>query len=330
MAATGWTPLVSALRGCARVLLTGPTAPDGDSIGACLALQRVLEAPGREVDVAGDPGFRYRFLPGAAHMVPDDAVTPGYEAVVVLDGDRHRLTRPVARAFDAAAVRGIIDHHASTRCDGYTHAWVEAEATSTCEMLYDAFVADGQPLDPALAELLYVGAIFDTGGFRYSNTTPATHRMAARLLELGIDHAALNARVLMVRRPAGMRAAGEVFTGASFHLGGRLVFGEVSASAARRLELSPGDLEGIVDHLVHVAGVEVAVLASEREGGRVKLSLRSRGLVNVAEVAQRLSPSGGGHAKAAGASMDGTLAAAQAAVVNAVADPLGAPTVGAG
>lgn len=319
-----WRDLHRALSGCQRILLTGPTGPDGDSLGACLALKRVLERDGLSVCVAGAPGYRYDFLPGARAILDDDVVTPVYDGVVVLDGDRHRLAEPVATAFAGATVRAIVDHHGSTKTDGYTHAWVEGRATSTCEMLYAAWSADGVALDPVIAELLYVGAIFDTGGFRYSNTTPATHRMAAALLEQGIDHAGLNARVLMARRETGLRVAGQIQHSATFHLKKQLLIGAVPNELATRLGVVSGDTEGVVDSLVYVHGVEVSALLNERDEGEVKISLRSRGAVNVAEIAQALSPAGGGHAKAAGACMAGGLSDVREAVIHAVSAALNA------
>jgi phosphoesterase RecJ-like protein len=319
MPAVSAPELVSVLSGCGTVLLTGPLEPDGDSIGACLALQRVLRAQSAsaKVDVAGVPGWRYDGLPGASAMIADAAVG-NYDAVVVLDGDRHRLLPNVRRAFAEAPVRGIVDHHVSTTADGYTHWWLSPHATSTCEMVHDAMVALGMPLDRDLATLLYVGTIFDTGGFRYSNTTPATHRLAAALLEHGIDHASLCARILMERREPGMRLASRVFADARIELDGRLVVGSIPHGLWCELGLVGGDVEGIVDALVHLQGADVGVLLIGREDGSTKLSLRSRGSVNVAAVAKSLSASGGGHAKAAGASVAVGIEAAHSKVAEAV------------
>ncbi|MFT6160015.1 MAG: phosphoesterase RecJ-like protein [Myxococcota bacterium] len=268
------------------------------------------------------PGYRFDFMPGADTILDDNDVRPVYDAVVVLDGDRHRLSPPVAAAFSAATVRGIVDHHSSTKLDGYTHAWVEAKATSTCEMLYAAWLACDVPLDPILAELLYVGAIFDTGGFRYSNTTPNTHLMAAALLKQGIDHAGLNARVLMSRRETALRVAGEIMRNATLHLGDQLLIGDVSNDLAQKFGVVSGDTEGVVDSLVYVHGVEVSALLNERDCGEVKISLRSKGAVNVAHVAQALSPAGGGHAKAAGVCLKTDLASAKRAVIEQVSQVL--------
>jgi bifunctional oligoribonuclease and PAP phosphatase NrnA len=299
--------VLSALRDGGKVLLTGPVGPDGDSIGACLALQRVLEAEGIEVVVAGVPPARYAWLPGADRMVPDDQLPDAFGAVAVLDGDRHRLTPEVERRFARAPIKAIVDHHGSTRADGYTHAWIEPSAESTCGMLLRAFRAWEVPLDRELAEQLYVGLVFDTGGFRHSNTTPETHRLAAELLQVGIDHAAISARILAERRPAAVRAMGAVLSEARWAFDGRLAIGAVPLALQRSLALAEGDLEGVVDVLIHAVGTDVAALLVERPGGQVKYSLRSRGDIDVAQVAHQLAVTGGGHPRAAGAVVDATI-----------------------
>lgn len=304
--------LLDALAWARSVLLTGPVGPDGDSVGACLALQGVLRRRGVVATVAGTPSYRYDWLPGAAAMVADVAITPEWDAVVVLDGDRHRLPPPVDVAFNRARIRGIVDHHGSTKPDGYTHVWLDPNASSTCAMIFDQLDDLGVPLDAELAQQLYTGAIFDTGGFRFSNTTPATHRMAARLLETGIDHATIANRVMHERRISGLRLAGHVFEHATLHADGQLAVGRAPLALKARFDNVDGDLEGIVDGLVHILGVEVGVLLVEKEPGEIKYSLRSRGRIDVAAVAQRISPRGGGHKKAAGCSITGTLDEAEA------------------
>lgn len=304
----GATALLDAARAARAVLLTGPTAPDGDSIGACLALAHVLRRVcSAHVDVAGELSYRYAWMPGAQGMLPDDAVTPDYDVVIVLDGDSGRLTPQVAAAFQAARVRGIVDHHRSTRVEGYDLAIVDPDAASTCDLVYEILLAYGQRLDREIAQLLYAGIVYDTGGFRHSNTTPHTHRIAARLVAMDIDHPAIGTRILVERSPAGLRLLSEVLQDARFHADGRLVVGVASFQLGTRLGAGPGDIEGIVDHLVYVTGVEMACFFIEQAPGQVKLSLRSRSRVDVAALARTLAPGGGGHARAAGALLHDSL-----------------------
>ena len=311
-----------------RVLLTGPIDPDGDSIGACLALERGLRRryPHLTVHVAGRPGYRYAWLDGADRMRPDAQVSPDYDVVVVMDGDRHRLEPEIDAAFHAAPTTAIIDHHASTGTDGYDLHLLDHTAASTCQMVYPLLRLWGVPMDRSLAELLYTGIIFDTGGFRHSNASPATHRLAARLLEQGIDQAAICVRVLCERSASGTNLLGEVLLGSKLLADGVVAVGRVPREGFDRLGAAPEDLEGIVDALLHQRGVEVACLFIEKEPGRVKLSLRSRRTVDVADIASRLGPGGGGHARAAGVLLREPIAAAWDRVNAALEAEVGAQT----
>ena len=123
--------LRAAFSGVRSVLLTGPKDPDGDSIGACLALARGVQAVSdAAVLVAGEANYRYDWMPGADGMLADAAVADHYDMVVVLDGARTRLTPRVEAAFAAAKVRGIVDHHKSTSAEGYDVVVLDPDATS--------------------------------------------------------------------------------------------------------------------------------------------------------------------------------------------------------
>jgi phosphoesterase RecJ-like protein len=260
--------LRSAFEQAERVLLTGPVDPDGDSLGACLALARAINhLSTAKVDVAGNLPYRYRFLPDAAGLVPDADLQQAYDLVVVMD----------------------------------------SAAASTCHMVM-ALLDDWQvPLDRDIATMLYTGIIFDTGGFRHSNTGPKTHRLAARLLEYGIDHSTISLHVLVLRRTSGLRLLGHVLQGVRFLADGGVAYASVSQAEMNTVNADQGDLEGIIDALLHTEGVELACLLVEQSPTHVKLSLRSRRLVDVAALAQSLSASGGGHVRASGALVEKSL-----------------------
>jgi phosphoesterase RecJ-like protein len=315
--------LLDALSRFPKVLLSGPQQPDGDSIGACLALQRLLARRAVPAVVAGEPGWRYADLPGAGDMVPDQALDADFPAVVILDGDRFRLAPGVDQAFRQAALTALVDHHASSTPEGYDLAWIEPGTGSTCEMILRELVASGEPLDEALVAALYVGIVFDTGGFRYSSVTPDTHLHAAHLLRYPIDHAAWSARVLAERSAAGLRLTGRLFERAQLLAGGRLVVASVEDAELRALGAQGADLEGVVEGLVHVVGCEVALLLVECPSSWVKVSLRSRAGLDLVPIARGLAPTGGGHAKAAGAMVPGRLDAVRERVVQALVAALG-------
>ena len=284
------------------VLLTGPASADGDSIGATLALGEAIRQLGvPRVDVAANTPSRYRWMRGADDIVPNEAVSSSYEVVIVMDGDRHRLAPKVEAAFHAAENRVVIDHHRTTDTDGYTLAILDPSAAATCVQvltILDVWEAD---LTQEIAENLYVGLIFDTGGFRYSNTKPDTHLAAARLLETGFDHAQAASRILMDKRRCGMLLHAHVLTEASFHGDGKVAMGVCTKEQMEACGADMGDLDGLVESLLYVDGVEVSLVLVEKGPEAVKLSFRSRGLVDVAGLARSLTHQGGGHAKAAGA-----------------------------
>jgi len=293
------------------VLLTGPAGADGDSIGATLALARGIRALGaNDVRVAANTPERYRWMQDAKGIIANGNLEGDFDLVIVMDGDRHRLAPKVKKAFQAARYKVVVDHHRTTSSDGYDLAIVDPTAPATCSQVLEILDAWSVPLDAAIAEQLYVGLIYDTGGFRYSNTRPETHQAAARLLATGIDHANIASRVLMEIRPAGLALKAAVLSTAQFFSQGQLVIGTCSVEAMNRCEANTGDLDGIVESLLYVQGAEMCVLIVERDPSTVKLSLRAKGGVNVAALAKRLDSGGGGHAKAAGVVLKQSLAEA--------------------
>ena len=287
---TGPDAVLDALLGQNRVLLTGPVRPDGDSLGACLALSHVLRDAGVQVCTIGDPGVRFRHLPGTERLVRDAAITGEWPVVVVLDGDRHRLMRGARTAWAAARMRGVIDHHRTTYTDGYDLYWVEPAATSTCAMLHASLVRRGWTIAGDLATLLHAGTLFDTGGLRFSNTTADTLRRCADRVEAGVDHTALMATILGRRRWRAVKALGHVLVDARSLHAGRLILARAPLALRRDLELHDDDLEGVVDLLADTAGVEIAALLYERTDGHIKASLRARGNADVCALAKRLTP----------------------------------------
>jgi bifunctional oligoribonuclease and PAP phosphatase NrnA len=288
------------LENAGSVLFTGPSAPDGDSIGACLALaQATATFSEATLHVGGEANFRYDWMPGAETLHSDAELQTHYDVVVVMDGDRTRLTPIVTALFQGAKATALVDHHGSSSPDGYDVVILNPTSPSTCEMVATIIDGWGIPLNAHMATHLYTGIIFDTGGFKHENTQAETHRLASRLLDLGVRPAPIHAKVLHERTSGGLQLLGEVLGAARFYAEGAVAVGVVTEEAMARLSIVSGDTEGIIDALLNTAGVEVAVLAKEA-GAAVKLSLRSKSRVNVAAIAKSLHEGGGGHIRAAG------------------------------
>jgi len=300
--------------GSSRALLTGPSEADGDSIGAGLALQRVLAhaLPRLEVDVVYHSPVpeRYRFLPGAERVLTAGQVTAGppYDLAVLLDGVRHRLG-DVAQLFDTARTRVLVDHHRSTDPKEYDFALLEPDLAATCELVFHLARSERfrAPVDRALATNLYAGIVFDTGTFRYSCTTPGTLRVAAELIETGIDFQAITERILLDMPYEATLFKGRVLEGARVAASGRVAWAQAPRRLFEEVGAAPDATEGVINHLIFIQGVEVALLFVEKDPHTLKVSFRSRGSVNVAEAARLLHPTGGGHDRASGVTLAGTL-----------------------
>lgn len=300
--------LYSLCQSATSILLTGPIYPDGDSFGACIALRRgIQQFSDASVDIAGKASFRYAWMPDVALFIPDEEIAGEYDLAIVLDGDRHRLHQRVEAAYNNASTQAIIDHHGSTDPAEYNVAVIDAEAESTCGMLFNMLTHWGLSIDQPMAQSLYTGVIFDTAGFRHSNTKPSTHRLAAKLIEMGIDHSDIAAKILMERKPSGLRLLCFVLQSLTYLADGKIAFCMITYDDLRTLNCSVVDYEGIVEMMLFTQGVQIAGLCIERSSGQFKVSLRSRTFVNVAKVAQSMSASGGGHPKAAGVILHGNL-----------------------
>ena len=285
-----------------RILLTGPVLPDGDSIGACLALRRVIQSvSSARVDVTGKIPYRYQWMPDIDTVKEDLLLQDHYDVAIVLDGDRNRLPKSVKQTYDRATSTALIDHHASTDPSVYTLALLDTAAASTCQMILHIMDLWEVPLSVDVAEMIYTGLIFDTGGFRHSNTTADVHQIAARLIQTGIEHSQIFNTILIERKQSGLALLAHAISNRILLEDDRIVFCAISQADFLALGCTQGDIDGIIDSLVFTTNVELACLCIERGPVQVKLSLRSRKEINVARLAQEIHPDGGGHVRAAGA-----------------------------
>jgi phosphoesterase RecJ-like protein len=303
------------------VLLTSHANPDGDAIGSELGLARALAASGRRVaiwNLHATPGL-YAALPGAAAIQvgeePPEGFPDGFDLVVVLECPTLERTGLAARLAGLEIVN--VDHHLGNA--GYGAAsWVDPEAAAVAVMVAELAQAIGAPLDREAASCLLLGLVSDTGGFRFSNATPDAFRAAARLVESGARVERVSLWVYESQPEAAVRLLGELLATLVRHRGGRIATVHLTTEMFRRAGAGAGDSEGLIDVPRSIAGVDAVALFRELAPGSWKVSLRSRGRVDVETIARRHA--GGGHRNAAGCRFEGTLEAATRAFV----DELGA------
>jgi phosphoesterase RecJ-like protein len=308
VATSGIEQVVEELRGRGRFLLTAHEGPDGDALGSLLGMHHLLGQLGKDsVMFMAAKEFplpiEYRFLPleEVFHEPPADMSD---RTVIFLDcGNIDRM--PVEFLSEGDNFRINIDHHHDNTRFGDVNL-VQTGASSTAEIVYELAVALGAKITPEIASALYVGLITDTGKFMYENTNANTHRIAAELIDAGVEVDDTYRRLYEHVPIEKLRLLSRALEGIQRYCGERLI---VSYITAADYEASGGGeemTEGIIDHLRSIEGCKVAAMVRDQgDRGRAarKVSLRSSGgEIDVSAMAR--VHGGGGHKRAAGFSTD--------------------------
>lgn len=297
--------IVGELRAARSALITSHANPDGDAVGAMLVLYHALRAVGKEpiVCVNDDPVPRiYQWLPGADAIRLSSALTspPAVDVCVIVDAARKTRIGKAVEWIAPNATLIVIDHHLEERPDGDL-VFLDATYSAVGEMLVELFDAAGAPLQGEAALCAYVSIITDTGGFRYANTTPRTHRITASLLERGIDVAAVSSRVFDVMPIPKYEMLRRVLDRIKREANGRVAYATISAADMQAAGARSEDTDGIVNFPRNLEGVELGILFREIDPETTKVSMRSRNTFNCARFLEQYG--GGGHAAAAGATL---------------------------
>jgi phosphoesterase RecJ-like protein len=324
--------LAAALKPGQRVCITTHVNPDGDGLGSEVGLVHLLRGQGIDPIITNPsqtpPRFSFLFddLPRVDHSA--DAVKELRRADLIIVLDISDLTR-LGMLKDTVRDRGVpvacVDHHISAGVLPPGPRYVDPEAAATGELIFELAKANSWPVTLAAARALYVAILTDTGGFRFSNTRARTLRVAADLLETGVDAEEIYLEVY-ARAPEGRpRLFAEALQTLVVEPEYGLAWVTVPSGAIERLGVSSDDLDGVVEFPRQIEGVRMALLFREISQGRVKVSLRSVGDVDVAAFAKAYG--GGGHTKAAGLSVVGSLAEAQQIVLQSAREYLGSDGV---
>lgn len=313
-----------------RFLLTGHERPDGDCIGAEVALVHLLEALGKQAVICNpDPApqaFDFLARHTTIDSVPDDGTVPDHDVLVLLDcAHLSRLGRLGQLVQDSSAPRVVIDHHVGSESGDGHACYVDASAPATGALVHRMFRHFGVDVSAAAAEGVFLSLVSDTGWFRYSNTTAEVFAVAAELVADGVDASRIYDAIHRRMHPDSVAFLATALGRSVLEMDGR--FGHVvlereMVDAAARLGF---DLDGVMEPLRSVDGVEVVTMLKETSRG-VKVSLRASKDVDVQRIAASLG--GGGHVKAAGATFDGTVDACLSAIRDRVEEALRAQSGG--
>lgn len=296
--------LLQECKGAKRIGISGHIRPDGDCVGACLSLGQYLKKtlPDAQVKVFLEkPAEIFSGIKGFGEIDSTFEEEEAFDVFFALDCAAERLGG-AEKYFQKAAKKINIDHHVSNDGCGDVNE-VKPEVGSTCEVLYDLMEKD--KLDRDLAMALYIGIIHDTGVFQYSNTTPATMEKAAHLISFGFDFSRLIEETFYQKTYLQSQIMGRALMESIRFLNGSCIVSVVERKTMDFYDVTPKDLDGIVNQLRNIKGVDCAIFMYETGVLEYKVSLRSNEKVNVAQVASYFG--GGGHVRAAGCTMKGTF-----------------------
>ena len=294
-----------------RVALSTHINADGDGCGSEVALARMLAQRGLQVHIVNptpwpalfdfllEDGVRERSADGTSALKHIDLL-------IVLDiSDVKRLGALAETVRGLKVPRVVIDHHIPSDDRAGDVILADTTACATGELVYDLAAEQDFDITPPIAKALYSAILTDTGGFRFSNTTPRCHAVAADLLAVGVDPEEIYQRVY-ASAPAGrLRLLAEVLQTLGVDEAKGLAWLSMPAGALEQYDVRQEDLDGIVEHARSIAGTKMAVFFRDLGHGKVKASFRSTGKVDVNAFARTFG--GGGHARASGALIAGSL-----------------------
>jgi phosphoesterase RecJ-like protein len=296
--------------------ITSHVRPDGDSLGSSLGLYWLLRALDKDVEVIMRDAapHAYRQLPGAESIRVTPAVDRAYDAVFVIecsDIDRPGLI-DLVKQFVVN-----IDHHSTTELFG-TVNWIDSTASAVGEMIYNLCKATGVRVTKEIAECVYTALLTDTGSFHYSNTTERTFKIASELVRTGVRPAKTAEAIFSSYQWPKIELLSQVLATARRDESGHVAWMRQTLDMQEQTKASDEDADGFVNYPLAVNEVEAAALFKECSPGVYRTSLRSKGDVNVAKIAEQFG--GGGHRNAAGCTLKGALEEIERKVVPMLRD----------
>jgi phosphoesterase RecJ-like protein len=281
--------------------ITSHLRPDGDSLGSSLGLYWLLRALDKDVEVImRDPvPHTYQKLPGAKNVRVTPTADQSYDGIFVIECSD--MARPGLQSLEKQFVVNI-DHHSTTELFGNVN-WIDSTASAVGEMIYNLCKATGVRVTKEIAECVYTALLTDTGSFHYSNTTERTFKIASELVRIGVKPAKTAEAIFGSYQWPKIELLGQVLATARRDESGQVAWMRQTLEMQERTSASDEDADGFVNYPLAVGEVEATALFKESAPGVYRTSLRSKGDVNVARIAEQFG--GGGHRNAAGCTLTG-------------------------
>jgi bifunctional oligoribonuclease and PAP phosphatase NrnA len=303
-----------------RIVITSHVRPDGDSIGSSLALAWALRERGIDARVVhrDPPTPQLAEFPGTSDIEVGSAIPQGTEAVVVLEcGD---LSRTGLSGFDGLPIVNI-DHHPGNTGYGDVH-WFDGTAAALGEVIFDIITELGVPISPQMATQLFVAVVTDTGSFKYPGVSPRTFFTSARLLEAGADPVSVARKLYDSHSLARLRLQGAVLQTLEVEQDGRVALLTVTDAMLAAAGSAPEETDGLINLPLTVKSIQAVACFKEAGDGHWRVSLRSKGDIDVGQVARGFG--GGGHRNASGCTLQGPLDSVRERIVERLAPEVAA------
>lgn len=307
--------IVSKIKESNKIAIMSHIMPDGDNVGSCLALFNGLKKAGKAVRLILDDDIPkvYKFLEGS-DLVERPGKYESFDVVIALDcGDAGRLGKSGLYLENNFVIN--IDHHISNTNFGNLNQ-VDAKASATGEIIYEVIKLLGIAVDREISECLYTAIVTDTGQFQYSNTTPKTHQIAGELINNGVNVSLMFERIYQNSSKEKVVLMKMALSSLEFYHNDSISCISLSLSQMQEANAREEDSDGMINLARDIECVEVAVFLKELEPGKIKVGLRSKKVVDVAAVALKFG--GGGHVRASGCTLYGTVVEAKEKILDAI------------
>ncbi len=297
-----------------NIYLASHISPDGDSLGSLLGLGHALKKLDKDINLVkvDDLPKSFAFLPGIGDIDNINDYS-NIDLFISLDcADQYRLGDKGIKAYENAKKTVNIDHHISNTNYADLNL-VDAKASSTCEIVYEILKLLGFELDKDIANCLYTGISTDTGSFKFSNTSAKTHRIAAELIDLGVDLDRISIELYQNNSIESTGVFIDTVSSISFYEDNKIAVAKVNKEILNKNNAGWEDTEDIISFIRNISGVELACLLKEYDEKEIKISLRSKNYLDVSYICKQFS--GGGHIRAAGCTIEASIEEAESLIL---------------